>query len=30
MAKLIELVDLVTNFYTYEGVVKALNKVKQR
>jgi peptide/nickel transport system ATP-binding protein len=27
MAKLIETVDLVTNFYTYEGVVKALNKV---
>ena len=27
MAKLLEIVDLVTNFYTYEGVVKALNKV---
>ena len=27
MAKLIETVDLVTNFYTYEGVVKALDKV---
>ena len=27
MAKLLELVDLVTNFYTYEGVVKALNQV---
>ena len=27
MSKLIELVDIVTNFYTYEGVVKALNKV---
>ena len=27
MAKLLETVDLVTNFYTYEGVVKALNKV---
>jgi len=27
MAKLIEVTDLVTNFYTYEGVVKALNKV---
>ena len=27
MAKLLESVDLVTNFYTYEGVVKALNKV---
>jgi len=27
MAKLLEAVDLVTNFYTYEGVVKALNKV---
>jgi peptide/nickel transport system ATP-binding protein len=26
MAKLLETVDLVTNFYTYEGVVKALNK----
>ena len=27
MAKLIEIVDLVTNFYTYEGVVKALDHV---
>jgi peptide/nickel transport system ATP-binding protein len=27
MAKLLETVELVTNFYTYEGVVKALNKV---
>jgi peptide/nickel transport system ATP-binding protein len=27
MAKLLKTVDLVTNFYTYEGVVKALNKV---
>ena len=27
MTKLLEIVDLVTNFYTYEGVVKALNKV---
>ena len=27
MSKLIELLDLVTNFYTYEGVVKALSKV---
>ncbi|MCP4117468.1 MAG: ABC transporter ATP-binding protein [Desulfobacteraceae bacterium] len=27
MAKLIEIKDLVTNFYTYEGVVKALNGV---
>ncbi len=27
MAKLVETQDLVTNFYTYEGVVKALNKV---
>ena len=27
MSKLLETVDLVTNFYTYEGVVKALNKV---
>jgi peptide/nickel transport system ATP-binding protein len=27
MAKLIETRDLVTNFYTYEGVVKALDKV---
>jgi len=27
MPKLLEAVDLVTNFYTYEGVVKALNKV---
>jgi peptide/nickel transport system ATP-binding protein len=27
MTKLLEIEDLVTNFYTYEGVVKALNKV---
>ncbi len=27
MATLLETVDLVTNFYTYEGVVKALNRV---
>ena len=27
MPKLIEAIDLVTNFYTYEGVVKALNRV---
>ena len=27
MAALVETRDLVTNFYTYEGVVKALNKV---
>lgn len=27
MTELIESIDLVTNFYTYEGVVKALNKV---
>ena len=27
MGKIIETRDLVTNFYTYEGVVKALNKV---
>ncbi|MBW1722102.1 MAG: ABC transporter ATP-binding protein [Deltaproteobacteria bacterium] len=27
MAQLIETRDLVTNFYTYEGVVKALNRV---
>ena len=27
MAKLIETVDLLTNFYTYEGVVKALDNV---
>jgi peptide/nickel transport system ATP-binding protein len=27
MSTLLETVDLVTNFYTYEGVVKALNKV---
>ncbi len=30
MAKLLETVDLVTNFYTYEGVVKALDKVSLR
>ena len=27
MTKLIETVDLVTNFYTYEGVVRALNRI---
>ncbi len=27
MTKLIETIDLETNFYTYEGVVKALNRV---
>jgi peptide/nickel transport system ATP-binding protein len=27
MATLLETIDLVTNFYTYEGIVKALNKV---
>jgi peptide/nickel transport system ATP-binding protein len=27
MARILETQDLVTNFYTYEGVVKALNKV---
>ena len=27
MGTLLETKDLVTNFYTYEGVVKALNKV---
>jgi len=27
MGRLLEATDLVTNFYTYEGVVKALNKV---
>jgi len=27
MAKVLKTVDLVTNFYTYEGVVKALNRV---
>jgi peptide/nickel transport system ATP-binding protein len=27
MSALIEIKDLVTNFYTYEGVVKALNKI---
>lgn len=27
MPKLIEIVDLVTNFYTHEGVVKALDKI---
>ena len=27
MAKLLETVDLVTNFYTYEGVVKALSRI---
>ena len=30
MAKLLETVDLVTNFYTYEGVVKALDNVSLR
>ena len=27
MTTLIETIDLETNFYTYEGVIKALNKV---
>lgn len=27
MGELLETIDLVTNFYTYEGVVKALNRV---
>jgi len=27
MNKLLEIKDLVTNFYTYEGVVKAINQV---
>ena len=27
MSKLLEIIDLETNFYTYEGVVKALDKV---
>ena len=27
MSKLIEIIDLVTNFYTHEGVVKALDKI---
>ncbi len=27
MSKLIETIDIVANFYTYEGVVKALNRV---
>ena len=27
ISKLVELEDVITNFYTYEGVVKALNKV---
>ena len=27
MTKLLETIDLVTNFYTYEGIVKALDKV---
>ncbi len=27
MQKLIEIKDLITNFYTYEGVVKALNRI---
>jgi peptide/nickel transport system ATP-binding protein len=30
MSTLLETVDLVTNFYTYEGVVKAINKVSLR
>ena len=30
MTKLLETIDLVTNFYTYEGVVKALDKVSLR
>jgi len=30
MAKLLETIDLVTNFYTYEGVVKALDNVSLR
>ena len=30
MTKLLETVDLVTNFYTYEGVVKALDRVSLR
>ena len=30
MARLLETVDLVTNFYTYEGVVRAINKVSLR
>jgi peptide/nickel transport system ATP-binding protein len=28
--KLLETIDLVTNFYTYEGIVKALNQVSLR
>ena len=27
MAKLIETIDLITNFYTYEGIVRALNRI---
>jgi len=27
MPKLVEIVDLVTNFYTYEGIVRALNRI---
>lgn len=27
MAKLLEIKDLVTNFYTYEGIVQALNRI---
>jgi peptide/nickel transport system ATP-binding protein len=27
MSKILQIKDLVTNFYTYEGVIKALNKV---
>ncbi len=30
MTKLLETIDLVTNFYTYEGVVKALDNVSLR
>jgi peptide/nickel transport system ATP-binding protein len=30
MSPLLETIDLVTNFYTYEGVVKAINKVSLR
>jgi peptide/nickel transport system ATP-binding protein len=30
MANILDIKDLVTNFYTYEGVVKALNKVSFR
>ncbi|MCF6246536.1 MAG: ATP-binding cassette domain-containing protein, partial [Desulfobacula sp.] len=27
MTKILKIKNLITNFYTYEGVVKALNKV---